>query len=147
MPMYYQLVASSSLAVQIVVLVLLMGGYWLKRMKRFRQHGITMLTAIILHLITVLAVMLPSFVLGVIPLIFADASFAIAIIAFLHGITGIIAGAFGVWIVTSWRLRASLQYCTPKRKLMRLTLILWLIGLLLGILLYLNFYTTVLPLQ
>jgi uncharacterized membrane protein YozB (DUF420 family) len=147
---YYQLVATINLIVQVAVLVLLMGGYWLKRIQKFRQHGITMLAAVILHIITVLAVMLPSFVLGVIPLIFDGASFALAMVASFHGIMGIIAAVLGVWIVTSWRLRASLQYCggsAPKKKLMRLTLILWVIALLLGILLYLHFYTTILPLQ
>jgi hypothetical protein len=143
---YYQLVATISLAVQIVVLVLLLGGYWLKSMKKFRQHGITMLTAVILHVIMILAVMLPSLVLGVIPLILANTSIVVTIVAPLHGIMGIIAAVLGVWIVASWRLRASLQYCIPKKKLMLLTLTLWLIVLLLGILLYLHFYTTILPL-
>jgi uncharacterized membrane protein YozB (DUF420 family) len=147
---YYQLVAAINLIVQIVVLVLLLGGYWLKQMKKFRQHGITMLTAVILHMIMVLAVMLPSFVLGVIPLILANSSAVVTIVVPLHGIMGIIAAVLGVWIVTQWRLHASLQYCggsTPKKKLMRLTLIVWLIALLLGVLLYLHFYTAVLPLQ
>jgi hypothetical protein len=58
---------------------------------------------------------------------------------------GIIVAVLGVWIVTSWRLRTSLQYCSPKKKLMLLTLTSWLIALLLGILLYLHFYTTILP--
>ena len=142
---YYQLVATSALIFQIVVLVLLIGGYWLKRMKKLRQHGITMLTAVILHIITILAIMLPSFVLGVIPLILANNSAVVTIVASLHGIMGITAAVLGVWIVASWRLRVSLRYCTPKRKLMLLTLILWVIALTLGILLYLHFYTTILP--
>jgi hypothetical protein len=143
---YYQLVGTISLAVQIVVLVLLLGGYSLKRMKKFRQHGMTMFTAVILHVIMILAVMLPSLVLGVIPLILTNTSIVVTIVAPLHGIMGIIAAVLGVWIVASWRLRASLRYCIPKKKLMLLTLTLWLIALLLGILLYLHFYTTILPL-
>jgi hypothetical protein len=146
---YYQLAATINLGVQIVVVVLLLGGYWLKRMNRFRQHGITMLTAVILHIIMMLAVMLPSFVLGVIPLILANTSAVVTVVGPLHGIMGIIAAVLGVWIVASWRLRASLQYCgrgKSKKKLMLFTLILWLIALFLGILLYLHFYTTILPL-
>lgn len=142
---YYQLVATSTLIFQIVVLVLLIGGYWLKRVKKFRQHGITMLTAVVLHIIMILTIMLPSFVLAIIPHILADKSAVLTIVAPLHGIMGITAAVLGVWIVASWRLRTSLRYCTPKRKLMLLTLILWLIALLLGILLYLHFYTTILP--
>jgi hypothetical protein len=144
---YYQLVATISLAVQIVVLVLLLGSYSLKRMKRYRQHGITMLTAVILHIIVILTVMLPSLVLGVIPLILANTSLVVTIVAPIHGIMGIIVAVLGVWIVASWRLRASLDYCgfnVLKKKLMLLTLTLWLIVLFLGILLYLHFYTTIL---
>jgi hypothetical protein len=146
---YYQLIASINLGVQIVVLVLLLGGYWLKRMKKFRQHGIAMLIAVILHTITVLAVMLPSFVSAVIPLILANTSAVVTVVAPLHGVMGIIAAVLGVWIVASWRLRASLQYCglgKSKKKLMLFTLILWLIALFLGIILYLHFYTTIIPL-
>jgi len=94
----------------------------------------------------ILGVMLPSLVLGVIPLILENSSLLVTIVAPLHGIMGIIAAVLGVWIVASWRLRASLQYCMPKKKFMLLTLTLWLIALLLGILLYLHFYTTILSL-
>jgi uncharacterized membrane protein YozB (DUF420 family) len=141
---YYQLVATISLVVQIVVLVLLLVGYLLKRMKKYRQHGVTMLTALILHIIVIFTVMLPSLVIGVIPLILENNSFVVTIIAPLHGIMGIIALVLGIWIVASWRLRASLQYCMPKKKFMLLTLTIWLIALLLGIILYLHFYTTIL---
>ena len=105
-----------------------------------------MLIAVVLHTITILTVMLPSFVLGIIPYISTNATDTIAIIAAVHGITGIIAAVLGVWIVASWRLRKSLQYCAPKKKIMLVTLTLWVITLILGILLYLNFYTTLLPL-
>jgi hypothetical protein len=143
---YYQLAVTISLVLQIVVLVLLFSSLALKGKKKFRQHGITMVIAVVLHTITILTVMLPSFVLGIIPYISTNATDTIAIIAAVHGITGIIAAVLGVWIVASWRLRASLQYCAPKKKIMLVTLTLWVIALLLGILLYLNFYTTLLHL-
>jgi uncharacterized membrane protein YozB (DUF420 family) len=141
---YYRLAATITLAVQIVILILLLGGYSLKRMKKFRQHGMTMLVAVVLHIITILAVMLPSLA-TVIPLVHSNTSTVLTIVAPLHGIIGIIAAVLGVWIVTSWRLRAPVQYCAAKKKLMCLTLTLWLIALFLGILLYLHFYTPVLP--
>jgi hypothetical protein len=138
----YTLIATVSLVIQIAVLTLLFGSLGLKGRKKFRQHGITMLIAVVLHTISILAVMIPSFAaIGS-----ANLAATISTIASVHGITGIIAEVFGVWIVASWRLRASLQYCAPKKNLMRLTLILWLVALFLGILLYLHFYTTLLPL-
>jgi uncharacterized membrane protein YozB (DUF420 family) len=143
---FYQLVATVSLVLQIIVLGLLLGGYMLKRAKKFRYHGIAMLAAVVLHLTVIFALMIPSFFLTVIPIISANAASALALIAPFHAIIGIVAAVLGVWIVASWRLRTSLQYCTPKKRIMLVTFTLWVITLLLGILLYLHFYTTLLPL-
>jgi len=138
----YTLIATVSLVLQIIVLILLFGSLGLKGRKKLRQHGITMLIAVVLHTISILAVMIPSF--GVITS--GDFPVFISAVAYGHGITGIIAEVFGVWIIATWRLRTALQYCAPKKKLMRLTLIFWLIALFLGIVLYLHFYTTLPPL-
>jgi hypothetical protein len=59
--------ATVSLVLQIVILVLLVGSVGLKGRKKFRQHGMTMLLAVVLHTITILLVMIPSFVIGFIP--------------------------------------------------------------------------------
>jgi uncharacterized membrane protein YozB (DUF420 family) len=135
---YYQIVATVSLGVQIAVLFLLIGGFSLKRMKKFRQHGITMLSAVVLHAILVLTWMLPSFrsfftAPGSIN--FAD---TIVIVVLVHAFAGIAALVLGVWLVGSWRLKADLKTCFAKKKIMRVTLPLWLIALFLGIILYLK---------
>jgi len=136
--------AAISLILQIAILVLLFGSMGLKRRKKFRQHGITMLLAVVLHTTTILLVMIPSFI-GFIPYFSTNISDTISIIAIIHGIMGILAEVFGVWIVTSWRLQKSLQHCAPRKKLMRVTLILWLTALFLGVLLYMRLYLTILP--
>ena len=102
-----------------------------------------MLVAVVLYTISILAIMVPSF--GAITS--GDLPIIISTIASVHGITGILAEVLGVWIIASWRLHTSIQYCAPKKRLIRLTLIVWLTTLLLGIFLYLNFYTTLLPSQ
>jgi uncharacterized membrane protein YozB (DUF420 family) len=135
---YYQLVATISLAVQIVVLVLLLGGYSLKSMKKFRQHGITMLTAIVLHTVMILAWMMPSFrgffsSFG--PINLAD---MIMVTILIHAFMGIAADLLGIWLVASWRLRAGMKTCFAKKSSMRVTITLWLIALVLGIILYLK---------
>jgi len=138
--------ATISLVLQIVILVLLPGSIELKRRKKFRQHGITMLLAVVLHTIMILLVMIPSFVIGFIPYFSTDVLDTISIIAIVHGTMGILAEILGVFVVTSWRLQKSLRYCTPRKKLMRVTLILWLTALFLGILLYTVLYLAILPL-
>ena len=135
---YFQTVATISLVIQIVVLVLLLGGYWLKRNKKFRQHGITMLTAVVLHLIVILAWMIPSFSgFFSIPsaINFADLLTAILLV---HAPLGIATVILGIWLVASWRLQADVAPCFAKKKIMRVTLALWLITLALGIILYLK---------
>jgi len=137
--------ATVSLVLQIVILVLLFGSVGLKGRKKYRQHGMTMFLAVVLHTITILLIMIPSFVSGFIPYFSTNISDAVSIIAIVHGAAGILAEVLGVWLVTFWRLRKSLQYCAPKKKLMRVTLILWLTALFLGVLLYLSLYLTILP--
>jgi uncharacterized membrane protein YozB (DUF420 family) len=134
----YQIVATVSLGVQIAVLFLLLGGFSLKRMKKFRQHGIAMLSAVVLHAILVIAWMIPSFsgffsAPGSVNL--AD---TIAIVVLVHAFAGIAALVLGVWLVASWRLKADMKTCFAKKKIMRVTLPLWLIALFLGIILYLK---------
>ena len=139
---FYTLIATVRLVLQITVLMLLFGSLWLKGKKKFRQHGITMLMAVILHTISIVVVMMPSF--GVITS--GEFSAVVSAITYVHGIAGILAEVFAVWIIVAWRLRTSLQYCALKKKHMRITLIVWLTALLLGMLMYLHFYTTLLPL-
>jgi hypothetical protein len=94
-----------------------------------------MLAAVVLHLISVIIVMIPSYI-NVLPLIAEGALGAVYITVLIHGIIGILTTVLAVWIVTSWRLRQSLKYCTPKKNAMRATLILWVIAVILAVLLY-----------
>jgi uncharacterized membrane protein YozB (DUF420 family) len=133
---YYQIAATISLIFQIVVLVLLFAGMGLKGRKKFRQHGIVMLTAVVLHTIIILAWMVPSFSLSFSGSInFAD---MIVVTILVHAFMGIAADLLGIWLVASWRLRADMKTCFAKKSLMRVTMTLWLIALFLGIVLYLK---------
>ena len=134
----FQIIATISLVIQLVVIGLLFGGVWLKAMQKFRQHGITMFSAVVLHAILILTWMIPSFssffsAPGSINL--AD---TIVIVVLVHAFAGIIAFVLGVWLVGSWHLKADLKTCFAKKKIMRVTLALWLIALVLGIILYLK---------
>jgi uncharacterized membrane protein YozB (DUF420 family) len=135
---YYQLVATASLVIQIVVLILLFGGIWLKRMKKFRQHGITMLTAVVLHTVMILAWMIPSFSNLFSYPISINLAEMITVTILAHAFTGIAAAILGIWLVASWRLRADIKTCFAKKNAMRVTITLWLIALVLGIILYLK---------
>jgi hypothetical protein len=134
------LTITASLVVQIIVLFLLVYGYWLKRKLKFRQHGITMAAAVVLHLTMVFYIMIPSFVLAVIPNYFVPNPLSlVSVVGVIHGIIGTIALSFGVWFVASWRFRRNLQGCFNKKKIMAKTLAVWVTSLVFGIILYAAF--------
>lgn len=135
---FYVLVATSSLLIQLVVLVLLVTGYGLKRQNKFRKHGFLMFTAVVLHVTTVLLIMVPSF--SVIAFTPTGLSLMIILLAVVHAIFGITTLTLGIWIVASWRLRKSIQYCAPKKLVMRTTFVLWVITITIGIILYFSLY-------
>ena len=134
---YYQIVATVSLSIQIAVLFLLIGGFTLKRMKKYRQHGITMTSALALHFTVILTWMIWSLWAFLRP---GSTNLVdiFTVITLAHASVGITAGLLGVWIVSSWRLRANMQMCFAKKRIMLVTLTLWLIALSLGIILYLK---------
>ena len=125
-----------SMGIQIIVLGLLMGAVFLKIRKKYRQHGIVMLSAVVLHLISIIAVMGPSFAkfvdTGLIN--FSD---ELVMVTFVHFFAGLIAALLGVWLVGSWHLKVDVQDCFRKKRVMYVTIILWILAILLGIFLYL----------
>lgn len=125
-----------SLGIQIVVLCLLIGAIFLKTHKKYRQHGIVMFSAVMLHIVSILAVMVPSFRAYIGPGVinFSDLW---AIVTFIHVSAGFMTALFGIWLVGSWHLKTNIQGCFKKKRFMDVTLILWMLSIVLGILLYL----------
>jgi uncharacterized membrane protein YozB (DUF420 family) len=134
----YQSVATVSIVIQMIVLVLLIGGAWLKRKKKFRQHGITMFAAILLHVIMILAWMMPIFS----SLFTSPAAISLADLLtvgiIVHALTGVVAIILGAWVVASWRLKVNVKTCFAKKDIMRVTITLWIIALIIGIILNLK---------
>jgi uncharacterized membrane protein YozB (DUF420 family) len=131
--------ATASLVIQLVVLCLLLGGVCLKATKKFRQHGITMLTAVVLHAVMIFAWMIPSFSLFLSPgsINLAD---TITVIILVHAFTGIASTVLGIWLVVAWRLKADMKTCFAKKRVMLVTITLWLIALVIGFILYLKIF-------
>lgn len=138
------LLATTNLVIQFIVLALLIISYGLKRRGKFRQHGLTMLSAVILHTVMVLSIMIPSIIS-----IYSITTFPIAVpaIAAVHGAIGAVTWILGLWIVVSWRLRKDLKFCLPKKRFMLATYVLWLVAIALGTLLYLSLYVFLIPLM
>lgn len=137
----YTLIATASLIVQIVVFVLLVVGFYYKRRQKFRWHGIVMASAVVLHLVTIFAVMIPSFVLAIVPeFIIPEPLMLVSMAGLFHGVFGIAAVGLGIYLVAAWGFRRDVQGCFKRKRIMDLTITVWLIALLLGFLIYGLFY-------
>jgi hypothetical protein len=133
---FYLFLGTVSLAFQLVILALLIVGFGFKQRLRFRTHGVTMLIALVIHLITIGVVMVPSFVVGLIPKISEKPISLISLSSIIMAASGTATAILAVWIIGTWRLRQSTKFCAPKKKFMRTTFVLWLVSLSLGIILY-----------
>ena len=136
--------ATISLAIQITVLALLIIAYTLKNRQKFRQHGITMTTAVVLHIITILYVMIPSFTSFTSSPGTSIEINPIVIISFIHVALGFVTVALGIWLAVSWHFKTDLQTCFSNKRLMKPTIALWFIAILLGVTIYITIWAELL---
>lgn len=130
--------AEANLVLQIVAFAIVLVGYSFKRMRRYIQHGWIMLTALILTFISLFLVMLPS-LLGFgesIPV----STFTVALV---HASLGSVVVVLAIFLVGSWRLQKSTANCIRRKKVMRVTIILWTVTFILGVELFLLLYAKI----
>jgi uncharacterized membrane protein YozB (DUF420 family) len=130
-----------NLAFQIMILVILFVTLALWQKHKNFLHGLTMLIAVVLNIASFLVIMLPSLLSMGIP----QLSDVVSLVIFAHVTLGVTTMILGLWLVGSWHLQSSVQNCAAKKKVMRLTAVLWLVALLLGVLLYVYLYTSLIP--
>jgi len=98
-----------------------------------------MIVAVALNALSFILIMGPS-LFGLGSFIIAQTLDMISIVTVIHGVFGAVTEILGLWVVGIWRLQSSIQKCVRKKRIMRVTLAIWLIALLLGILLYTRLY-------
>jgi len=125
------------LSIEMIALGLLITAYLLKRQKKYRQHGLSMLSALALHVVAILFVMVPSLAAFFSAPSSVNLADILVIATLVHVSAGLIAALLGAWLVGSWHLQASLQTCFRKKRVMDATLSLWLLAIALGVVLYL----------
>lgn len=132
-------IAQINLVFQVVIMLVLLLGYVLRRRSRLFSHGTVMLIAVMLNAISIFLVMGPSLLarLGAIQGSPFDGR---SVATLVHAGLGSFVEVLGVWIVGSWHLRSSTQLCAKNRKIMKLTLVLWIMSITLGFLLYASIY-------
>ena len=131
------IIATLSLFIELVVLGLLTFGYYAKRSKNYRRHGIIMTTAVMLHLVTILSWMIWS-LSNFLSAGFVDFRSFLVLAAFGHVVLGTIAVSLGVWLVAAWHLQTDVQKCFPRKRFMIVTITAWVAAIMLGIILYIT---------
>ena len=104
------------------------------------MHGITMIVAVLVVIIGIGAV---SVVFGsgdVINQYYMNPASTLVVFS-LHSLVGILTLISGVWMVTLWRPSSS-DFLAKSKKIWRLTVYLWTIAFLVGIVLYVALTTT-----
>jgi len=128
-------VPEANFVLQIIILVVLFVSLVFKSKRKYFLHGAMILLAVILNAVSFFWVMWPS-LQNMREFLLNNPSSRIALVVVPHAILGTVAEILGIVLVVSWGFRASTQKCARKKRLMRATLVLWLLALLLGILYY-----------
>ncbi len=138
-------VATTTLTIQIAVFVLLIVGYQFKRQLQYRKHGAAMTSAVIVHAVSIFVVMIPSFSVVVSPtFLLPEPNQLVYGAGIIHAAAGVLAFLLGLWLVAAWRFERNVKGCLRRKKVMWITLGLWLIALVLGIVLFAVFYSPML---
>ena len=134
------LITDINLLIQIIAFALILVGLGYKTKGKTRNHGFVMGVAVVLHLLSFLLAMGPSFLDGF-EFFTTDTSYVGVQAMWVHAVAGAIALVLGIVIVIAWIVRVSdIAACTRRKRLMNVTVLLWLISLTFGIATYLIFY-------
>ena len=129
-----------NLTLQVVMFIIIVIGLVYKNKNKFKIHGGLMGIAVILHILSFFAVMLPSFNVAYDYFTTATSNLGVQT-TWIHAIPGAIAMILGIVLVGAWALRpANIAACSRRKKLMDITTLFWFISLLFGIATYIVFY-------
>ncbi|MGD6853272.1 MAG: hypothetical protein ACQCN6_14535 [Candidatus Bathyarchaeia archaeon] len=136
------LIATVTAVIQVIVLFLLIYGYILKNKQKYAQHGKIMASAVIIHAVTIILVMIPSLIIITSPnYVLPEPRTLLYTTSIAHAAAGAIAFVLGTWLVLAWRFK-DIKGCFTRKRIMDITISLWIVALLLGIYLYVITYGT-----
>ena len=104
-----------NIIIQVIMLIIIVVGLVYKSKRKFKMHDELMGTAVILHLISFFAVMLPSFNKNYDYFRTATSELGVQTI-WIHAISGAAALMLGIVLVATWALRPTdIASCNKKR--------------------------------
>jgi uncharacterized membrane protein YozB (DUF420 family) len=129
-----------NLTIQVVMLIVIVIGLVYKNKRKFKIHAELMGIAVILHLISFFAVMLPSFNNSYDYFVTATSDLGVQTM-WTHVIPGAVSMILGIFLVAAWILRpANIATCSKRKRVMDITTLLWSISLIFGIASYMVYY-------
>ena len=134
--------ANAVLLLELAIGLALVTGAILARRRRYRAHAACQSSVVILNLGIIVCLMLPSFHTSVLPGIPGHLGRSYYWLATAHGILGLAAELFGVYILLAagTSLLPKPLQLTRYKPWMRTALVLWWLALLLGLATYLRWY-------
>ncbi len=137
------LITDLNLMVQIVSFLLLLISMLYKIKGKIKLHGYLMGLAVLLHFITFIVAMGPSF-FGEMEYFSTATDFLGVQAMWIHAIPGGVALILGIYLVMAWVFNLSnLAGCSKRKRIMDITILLWGLSLIFGIVTYLSFYSSV----
>jgi uncharacterized membrane protein YozB (DUF420 family) len=129
-----------NLLIQVITLVIILASLVYKKNGKLKMHGTTMGIAVILHVFSFVLVMGPAFY-NFFEFFSTQTSIRAVQTAWLHAVPGGIALLLGIFLVAKWAIQASnVAGCYKRKRIMDLTLVLWIFSLTFGIATYILFY-------
>lgn len=129
-----------NLVLQIITLGLIFLSLYFKMKNNYKIHGTTMGVALILHVLTFLLIMGPIFFENY-SFFSTETSFNYVQTTWLHAVPGAIALILGIYLVLRWVIKTSnISGCIKRKRIMDVTLLLWIFSLVFGIATYILIY-------
>ena len=136
------LITDLTLLVQIAAFILLLGALVYKAKGKFKIHGAMMGVAVLVHFLSFLIGMGPSFVEGFSAGALTTEPLHIGVqTLWVHAISGALALVLGFFLVVVWIPKMSeIKSCFRRKRIMDTTILLWALSLIFGIATYIAFY-------
>ena len=123
-----------------VSFVLFLGAFVYKAKGKFKIHGSIMGFALILHFITFLIAMGPSFFENITFLTTETLQVGVQTL-WVHALSGTISLALGFFLILMWVPKVTnIKGCFGRKRIMDVTALLWAISFVFGIVTYVVFY-------
>lgn len=127
-----------NLLFQIAIFIFLALGLSAKFKRRYIAHGAVMSIALILNTVSILIIMVPSFLSN--PGLFENLSSPLPLTV-IHITLGSLAEVLGIILVAAWALSIhNIEGCIKRKRIMLITIFLWLVNLILGVFMYAVLY-------